>query len=145
MLQQGIIRPSSSSFSLSVLLVKKQDGSWQFYMDYRALNAKTIPDMIPIPVVNEQLNELRGAKLFTKLDLRSGYHQVCMATDDIEKTTFCTHHGHFEFPVMSFELTNVSTTIQALINKVFQDFTRSFVCVFFDTILIYSRSWSEHM
>jgi hypothetical protein len=141
--EAGYIRPSSSPWGASILFVQKKDGSQRMCVDYRALNDVTIKNKYLLPRIDDLFDQMRGARVFSKIDLRSGYHQMKIRPSDIPKTTFSTRYGLYEFPVMSFGLTNAPTYFMNLMNKVFMEYLDKFVVVFIDGILIYSKNDSE--
>jgi len=143
-LDKDFIRLSVSPWGAPVLLVKKKDGSRRICIDYRELNKVTIKNRYPLPRIDDLVDQLTGVKVFSKLDLRSGYHQLKVKEEDIPKTSFRTHYGHYEFLVMPFGVTNAPTVFMDLMNRVFSLFLDKFVVIFID-ILIYSKNEEEHV
>ncbi|KAL0551582.1 hypothetical protein IC582_010671 [Cucumis melo] len=144
LLDKGFIRPSVSPFGAVVLFVKKKDGSMRLCIDYRELNKVTVKNRYPLPKIDDLFDQLQGATVFSKIDLRSGYHQLRIKDGDVPKTAFRSRYGHYEFIVMSFGLTNAPAVFIDLMNKVFREFLDTFVIVFIDDILIYSKTEAEH-
>jgi hypothetical protein len=143
-LSKGFIRPSASPWGAPVLFVDKKDGSRRMCVDYRALNEVTIKNKYPLPRIEDLFDQMRGAQVFSKIDLRSGYYQLKIRPSDVPKTAFSTRYGLYEYTVMSFGLTNAPAYFMNLMNKVFMDYLDKFVVVFIDDILIFSRSKEEH-
>jgi len=137
LLDKGFIRPSVSPWGAPVLFVKKKDGSMRLCVDYRELNKVTIKNWYPLPRIDDLFDQLQGSCVFSKIDFRSGYHQLKVKSEDVSKSAFRTRYRHFEFLVMPFELTNAPTAFMDLMNRVFQLYLDQFVVVFIDDILIY--------
>lgn len=144
LVKSGFIQPSKSPFGAPILFVKKKDGTMRMCVDYRALNNITIKNAYPLPRIEELFDRLQGAKYFSKIDLRSGYHQIRIDPQDVPKTAFRTRYGHFEFLVLPFGLTNAPGTFMHLMHQTFREFLDDFVLVFLDDILIFSRTLEEH-
>ena len=144
LLSKGFIQPSTSSWGAPILFVKKKDGSLRLCIYYRQLNRATICNKYPIPYIDELFDQLRGSRVYSKIDLRSGYHQLRVRDNDVSKTAFKTRYGHYEFLVMPFGLTNAPAAFMDLMNRVFNLYLDKFVIVFIDDILVYSGSPEEH-
>ena len=144
LLDKGFIRPSISPWVAPVLFVKKKDGSMRRCIDYRELNKVIVRNKYPLPRIDDLFYQLQGACVFSKINLRFGYHQLRVKGEDVRKTAFRNRYGHYEFLVMPFGLTNAPAAFMDLMNRVFKPYLDQFVVVFIDDILVYSRSREEH-
>src|SRR3954470_19749694 len=140
LLAKGFILPSSSPWGCPVLFVTKKDGTERMCVDYRPLNRATIKNKYPLPRINDLYDQLAGSSVFSKMDLRLGYHQIKIRTEDIPKMAFTTRYGLNEYTVMSFVLTNPPATFSLLMNSIFMEYLDKFVVVYLDDILIYSKN-----
>ena len=143
-MDKGFIRPSTSPWGAPVLFAKKKDKTLRLCIDCRQYNRVMIKSRYPLTRIGDLFDQLRGVRVYSKIDLRTGYHQMRVRDTDIPKTTFRTRYGHFEFMVMPFGLMNAPTTFIDLMHRVFQPYLDQFVVVFADDILIYSQSEWEH-
>jgi hypothetical protein len=143
-LDLGLIRPSVSPWGALVIFVRKKDGSWRLCIDYRQLNKATIKNQYLLPIIDDFFDKMKGATVFSKIYLRSGYHHLQIKEEDIPKTTFKTRFRHYEFTVLPFGLTNAPGVFMSLMNGVFRKYLDKVVQVFIDDILIYSRVKEEH-
>jgi hypothetical protein len=144
MLDKGFIRLNNSPWGASILFVRKKDGTHKLCIDYRQLNKITMKNKYSLPQIDDLFDQLKGARAFSKIDLRSGYYQMKIKEVDVPKIIFRTRYGHFEFLVLPFGLTNAPTLFMDLMNRVFQPYLNKFVVVFIDDILVYSNSFEEH-
>ena len=145
LLEKKFIRPSTSPWGALVLLVKKKDGSSRLCVDYRQLNKLTIKNKYPLPRIDDLLDQLRGAGVFSKIDLRSGYHQILVKPEDVPKTAFRSRYGQYEYVVMPFGVTNAPAIFMDYMNRIFRPWLDKFVVIFIDDILIYSKTKEEHV
>jgi hypothetical protein len=144
LLKKGYIHPSVLPWGALVLFMKKKDGTLRLCINFRQLNKVTIKNKYPLPRIDDLLNQLKDVKIFSKIELRSRYHNVRIKDEEINKTTFRTRYGHYKFTVVSFGLSNAPTIFMCLMNGVFRDYLDKFFIVFLDDILVYSKSEEEN-
>ena len=145
LLHQGMVEPSVSPWSASVVMVPKKDGSYRFCVDFRGLNRVTSWSEYPIPRIDDCLDSMSGAKIFTTLDLASGYWQVLLDPEDTEKTALSTQKGHFQFVTMPMGLKSAPATLQRLMDSVLRDFHWKSVLVYLDDIILFSQTFAKHL
>ncbi|GBG69889.1 hypothetical protein CBR_g4717 [Chara braunii] len=145
LLRLGFIKPSNSSWGAPVLFARKADGTLRLCSDYRGVNRYTVKNNYPMPRADESFNHFAGNRFFTKIDLRSGYHQIRVAAEDRSKTAFRSHFGHYEFTVMPFGLTNAPATFETAMNDIFRDILKEYLLVYLNDILVYSRTLEDHI